>query len=159
MALLRLQTWDGDTLTVPNNDVARHAILNYSLPRAAHSRVVTVGVNYHTPPNKVISVLANLLEQVPGVQPDPPPSIRIVGYHDFTINYELRYAFAAYDEFRRIEGEIHRLIWYHFKRHGIEIPFPVRNVFLHQAEAPDAHKEAPATRLERALRQIDLFRP
>jgi len=156
---LRLQTWDGDTLTVPNNDVARHAILNYSLPRAPHSRLVTIGVNYHTPPNKVISVLANLLEQVPGVQADPPPTIRIVGYQDFTIDYEVRYYFGAYDEFRRMEGEIHRLIWYHFKRHGIEIPFPIRNVFLHQAEAPDAHKEAPATRLERALRQIDLFRP
>lgn len=156
---LRLLTWDGDTLTVPNNEVARHAILNYSLPRGAHSRLVTVGVNYHTPPNKVISVLGNLLEQVPAVLRDPPPTIRIVGYHDFAIQYEIRYAFTGYDEYRRIEGEIHRLVWYHFKRHGIEIPFPVRNVFLHQAEPAEAHKEAPATRLERALRQIDLFRP
>jgi small-conductance mechanosensitive channel/CRP-like cAMP-binding protein len=155
---MRLQTWDGDTLTVPNNEVARHSILNYSAPRSPHSRVATVGVNYHTPPNKVISVLAGLLEQVPGVQPAPPPTIRIVGYHDFTIHYEVRYFFAAYDEFRRIEGEINRLIWYHFKRHGIEIPFPVRNVFLHHAQAPEA-QEASATRLERALRQIDLFRP
>jgi CRP-like cAMP-binding protein len=156
---MRLQTWDGDTLTVPNNEVARHAILNYSLPRTPHSRVVTVGVNYHTPPNKVISVLAGLLEQVPLVASQPPPNVRIVGYHDFSIQYEVRYYFGAYDEFRRIEGEIHRLIWYHFKRHGIEIPFPVRNVYLHQVEAPEGHKEAPATRLERALRQIDLFRP
>jgi small-conductance mechanosensitive channel/CRP-like cAMP-binding protein len=156
---MRLQTWDGDTLTVPNNEVARHAILNYSVPRVPHSRVVILGVNYHTPPNKVISVLAGLLEQVPGVQSEPPPRVRIVGYHDFSIQYEVRYFFDAYDEFLRIEGEIHRLVWYHFKRHGIEIPFPVRNVFLHQVEAPEAHKEAPATRLERALRQIDLFRP
>jgi small-conductance mechanosensitive channel/CRP-like cAMP-binding protein len=156
---MRLQTWDGDTLTVPNNEVARHSLLNYSVPRAPHSRLVTVGVNYHTPPNKVISVLASLLEQVRGVRSEPPPNIRMVGYHDFTIQYEIRYFFAAYDEFRRIEGEIHRLIWYHFKRHGIEIPFPVRNVFLHQAEVPETHREAPATRLERALRQIDLFRP
>ena len=156
---VRLQTWDGDTLTVPNNEVARHSILNYSVPRSAHSRVVSVGVNYHTPPNKVISVLASLLEQVPGVPAEPRPSIRMVGYHDFTIQYEIRYFFGAYDEYRRIESEINRLIWYHFKRHGIEIPFPVRNVFLHQAEVPEQHKEAPATRLERALRQIDLFRP
>jgi small-conductance mechanosensitive channel/CRP-like cAMP-binding protein len=156
---LRLQTWDGDTLTVPNNEVARHAILNYSLPRAPHSRLVIVGVNYHTPPNKVISVLAGLLEQVPGVRSEPPPVIRIIGYHDFAIQYEVRYFFTGYEEFRRIEGEIHRLIWYHFKRHGIEIPFPVRNVFLHQVEVPESHKEAPATRLERALREIDLFRP
>jgi len=156
---LRLVTWDGDTLTVPNNDVARHAILNFSLPRAPHSRVVFIGVNYHTPPNKVISVVASLLEQVPGVLADPPPRARMFAYHESSIQYEIRYFFAGYEEYRRIEGEILRLIWYHFKRHGIEIPFPVRNVFLHNVEAPDAHKEAPATRLERALRDIDLFRP
>ncbi len=93
---LRLQTWEGDTLTVPNNEVARHAILNYSLPRAPHSRLVMVGVNYHTPPNKVISVLAGLLEQVPGVRSEPPPVIRIIGYHDFAIHYEVRYFFTGY---------------------------------------------------------------
>lgn len=156
---MRLQTWDGDTLVVPNNEVARHPILNYSLPRTAHSRFVIIGVNYHTPPNKVISVLSNLMEQVAGVCADPPPSFRILGYHEYTIHYEVRYYFNAYNEYRRIEGEIYRLIWYHFRRHGIEIPFPVRNVYLHQAEAAETPQEAPATRLERALREIDLFRP
>ena len=156
---LRLTTWDGDTLTVPNNEVARHPILNFSLPRTPHSRVVILGVNYHTPPNKVISVLDSLLEQVQGVVADPAPRVRMLGYHDFAIQYEVRYYFNSYDEYRRIEGEIYRLVWYHFKRHGIEIPFPARNVFLHHVDAPDAHKEAPATRLEKALREIDLFRP
>jgi small-conductance mechanosensitive channel/CRP-like cAMP-binding protein len=156
---LRLKTWDGDTLTVPNNEVARHAILNYSLPRSPHSRFVIIGVNYHTPPNKVITVLGHLLEQVAGVQAEPPPSVRLLGYHEYTLQYEIRYYFNAYDEYRRIEGEIFRLIWYHFRRHGIEIPFPTRSVFLHQAEAVEGPKEAPATRMERALREIDLFRP
>ena len=155
---VRLQTWDGDTLTLPNNEVARHSILNYSLPRTAHSRFVIIGVNYHTPPNKVISVLTNLLEQVVGVRAEPRPGVRILGYHEYTIQYEVRYYFDAYDQYRRIEGEIFRLIWYHFRRHGIEIPFPTRSVFLHQAAA-EAPKEAPATRMERALREIDLFRP
>ena len=156
---MRLKTWDSDTLTLPNNEVARHAILNYSLPRSPHSRFVIVGVNYHTPPNKVISVLGNLLAQVAGVQAEPPPSVRILGYHEYTIQYEVRYYFNAYEEYRRIEGEIFRLLWYHFRRHNIEIPFPTRTVFLHQAEAAEGPKEAPATRMERALREIDLFRP
>jgi len=154
----RLRTWDGDTLTVPNNDVARHAILNYSLPRVAHSRVLAIGVNYHTPPNKVASVLHSLLSQVPGLVTDPAPVVRIVSYDEFSIRYEIRYWIPAYDEYRRIEGEINRLVWYHFRRHGIEIPFPIRNVYLHQAGAGEG-ADAPGSRLERALRAIDLFRP
>jgi len=84
--------------------------------------------------------------------------VRIVGYADFTIQYEIRYYVAGYDEYRRAESEILRLVWYHFRRHGIEIPFPVRNVFVRQMEGPSEPAEA-VSRLERALRGIDLFRP
>ena len=155
---MRLRTWDGDTLTVPNNEVARHAVLNYSHPRAPHSRVIVIGVNYHTPPNRVIGILRKVIEQV-GLLEDPPSGVRIVGYLESAIHYEIRYYFAAYDDYRRLEGEIYRLIWYHFRRHGIEIPFPVRDVFLHRAAPAVQSRETPAERLERALRTVDLFRP
>ncbi|HEY2944620.1 MAG TPA: mechanosensitive ion channel family protein [Vicinamibacteria bacterium] len=154
----RLRTWDGDTLTVPNNDVARHGILNYSLPKAPHSRVLTIGVSYHTPPNKVVSVLEGMLAQVQGLVPDPAPGVRVVHYDDSAIRYEVRYWIPAYEDYRRMESEIHRLTWYHFRRHGIEIPFPSRNVYLHQAGATEG-AESPTTRLQRALRGVDLFRP
>lgn len=156
---LRLRTFYGDTLTIPNNEAARHSILNFSQPQKPHSRLVTIGVNYHTPPNKVISVLDNLLEQIPQLARPPAPAIRMVGYHDFTIQYEVRYFLNDYEDYRAIEGEIHRLIWYHFRRHGIEIPFPIRNVYLHQADGAETTGETPVTRLMRALSGIDLFRP
>lgn len=157
---MRLLTWDGDLLTVPNNEVSRHEILNYSNPKVPHSRVLTIGVNYHTPPNKVLSVLRGLLEQVPQLVRDPAPVLRIIAFGDFAITYEVRYWVPDYPSYRTIEGEINRLIWYHFKRHGIEIPFPIRNVYLHQADAVAAQRDLGGTsRLERALRTIDLFRP
>ena len=156
---MRLRTWDGDTLTLPNSEVARHALLNYSQPQRAHSRALIVPVSFVTPPNKVISVLKHLLEQVEGVVADPAPALRVAGYGDFGIQYEVRYFFEGYENYRRIEGEILRLVFYHFKRHGIEIPYPVRNVFLRQVEAADDGGEALSGRLERALRGIDLFRP
>jgi small-conductance mechanosensitive channel/CRP-like cAMP-binding protein len=156
---MRLRTWYGDTLTIPNNEAARHAILNYSQPRLPHSRILLIGVNYSTPPNKVIAVLSQLTEQIPGLSAEPRPLIRIVGYQDFAIQYEVRYFVDDYQEYRRVEGEIYRLIWYHFRRHGIEIPFPIRNVYLRTVEEAEEPREAPATRLERALRAIDLFRP
>jgi small-conductance mechanosensitive channel/CRP-like cAMP-binding protein len=155
---MRLRTWDGDTLTVPNNEVARHAVLNYSHPRAAHSRLILIGVNYHTPPNRTIAVLRKVLEQV-GLPGDPASTVRIIGYHDSAIHYEIRYYFGAYEDYRRLEGEIYRLIWYHFRRHGIDIPFPVRDVFLHRAAPAVESRETPAERLARALRTVDLFRP
>lgn len=156
---MRLLTYSLDTLTIPNNEVARHAILNFSKPRAPHSRVLLMGVNYHTPPNKVISVLENLLEQIPQVLRAPPPVIRIVGYQDFTIQYEVRYFLEDFEQYRLIEGEVYRLIWYHFRRHGIEIPFPIRNVYLRRVDDAEQQPETPVLRLRRTLRSIDLFQP
>jgi len=155
----RLVTWFGDRLTIPNAEVSKRAILNFSHPRAPHSRLLHIGVNYHTPPNKVFSVLEHLIEQVPEVLREPRPALRIIGYRDFTIEYEVRYYLRSYEDYRRIEGEVFRLIWYHFRRHGIEIPFPIRNVHLHQVETRAEAQERDENRLERALRTIDLFRP
>ena len=154
---MRLRTWDGDTLTIPNGEVARHAMLNYSVPRAPHSRVLTVGVSYHTPPNRAIAVIREALAQVHGMPAGSPPAVRIVGYMESAIGYEIRYFYGSYEDYRVIEGEIYRMVWYHFRRTGIEVPFPVRNVFLH-APAPAAATEDVGDRLLRAVRSIDLFR-
>jgi small-conductance mechanosensitive channel/CRP-like cAMP-binding protein len=156
---MRLRTWDDDSLVIPNNEVARHAILNHTAPAAPHSRIVCLGVSYQTPPNKVMSVLTRLLQQVEGVLREPEPRLRVLAYGDHAIQYEVRYFFRDYGEHKRIEGEIHRLVWYHFRRHGIEIPFPIREVHLHTAPGHAAAGDAAADRLARALHGVDLFRP
>src|SRR5262249_4255565 len=97
--------------------------------------------------------------RVPDTAPDPASTVRIVGYQDFAIQYEVRYHFTAYEDWRRVESEIYRLIWYHFRRHGIEIPFPVRDVMIRRAPPVHDTAETPAERLERTLREVDLFRP
>lgn len=155
---VRLHTWYGDLLTIPNNDVARGSILNFSQPAEPHSRFVTIGVSYETPPNQVIAALRRLLAQIPELPRDRQPAVRIVGYGDSAIQYEVRYFLAGYPDYRRVEGEIYRLIWYHFRRDGIEIPFPIRNVYLRNAEA-GAPSGEPSQRLERTLRGVDLFQP
>jgi len=155
---VRLRTWNRDVVTIPNNEVAQHAVVNYGGTPEPHARLLVIGVNYHTPPNKVMGVLQSLLDHVDTVLKEPPPRLRIVGYGDFAIQYEIRYFFERYEDYRAAEGEIHRLIWYYFRRHGIEIPFPVRDVYLHDVAAVEA-RDSKTGRLERALRDIDLFRP
>jgi small-conductance mechanosensitive channel/CRP-like cAMP-binding protein len=154
----RLRTWSQDTLTIPNVEVSRKAILNFSLPRAPHSRVIILGVNLQTPPNRVLRALAEVVRQAPGA-PEPSAVARVLRYGESSVDYEIRYFIERYDDYRRVEGEILRLIWYHFRRLGIEVPFPVRDVFLHPVEAAPSEPETPSKRLGRTLRSIDLFQP
>ena len=153
---LRLVTWDGDLLVVPNNEVARHAMLNYSQPRRPHSRALTVSAGYAAAPNAVMEAIRQALKQVEGLAGDPAPNVRIVGYHDSAIHYEVRYFFHGYEDYRRLESEIFRLVWYQFRRSGIEIPFPTRTLHLHEAPPPPAAEDRKS-RLAKTLRTIDLF--
>ena len=155
---VRLLTWDSDLLTLPNNEVARHALLNYSQPRRPHSRFVIVQAGYAAAPNEVMRAIRQALSQVDGLLSDPAPGVRILNYRDYAIDYEVRYYFQGYEDYRRLEGELYRLIWYQFRRSSIEFPYPTRTVHLHQAEPPPAAPDRVA-RLERTLRTIDLFDP
>lgn len=155
---LRLRTWSNDTLTLPNNDVARKQVLNFSRPAAPHSRVLTVGVSYATPPNRVLAVIREVLRHVEGLPEQPASTVRLIGYADSAMQYEVRYQARAYEDWRRLESEILRLIWYHFRRGGVEIPFPTRTLHVHQAEAR-GEVDGPGERLARALRSVDVFRP
>jgi CRP-like cAMP-binding protein len=150
---MRLRTWDGDTLTIPNNEVSRHALLNYSVPASPHSRLILVQIGYDTPPNKAISVLRAALAQVEGMAAGVAPNVRIVGYHDWAIRYEIRYFFGSYEDYRVVEGDVYRMIWYHLRRSGIPFAFPISTVQIHQPAPADATAE----RLVPALRAIDLF--
>jgi small-conductance mechanosensitive channel/CRP-like cAMP-binding protein len=153
---MRLRTWDGDTLTIPNNEVSRHAMLNYSVPLAPHSRLILVHIGYETPPNRAIGVLRGALAQVDGMAAGVSPSIRIVGYHDWAMRYEIRYFFGSYEDYRVIEGDIYRLVWYHLRRAGIEFAMPISNVVVQQNLAAPRAEDA-ADRVLSALRGIDLF--
>ena len=151
---MRLRTWDGDTLTIPNNEVSRHALLNYSVPSAPHSRVITIHIGYDTPPDRALSVLRGALAQVEGMAGGVAPTIRIVGFQDSWMRYEIRYFFGSYEDYRLIETELHRMIWYHLRRSGIPFALPISFVNVLQ---PSARAEDTGERLLPALRGIDLF--
>jgi hypothetical protein len=103
-------------------------------------------------------VLEALLHQVESVMKEPSPSLRVVAYGESAVTYEIRYFVARYEDYRTAEGEVNRLIWYYFRRHGIDIPYPIRTVHLHNADVHEARDGVPG-RLDRAIRNIDLFRP
>jgi CRP-like cAMP-binding protein len=74
------------------------------------------------------------------------------------MRYEIRYFFGSYEDYRVIEGDIYRLLWYHLRRAGIEFALPISTV--HVLPPPMAARaEDAADRLLPALRGIDLFHP
>ncbi|HEY4491176.1 MAG TPA: cyclic nucleotide-binding domain-containing protein, partial [Acidobacteriota bacterium] len=52
---------------------------------------------------------------------------------------------------------VRKAFWYHFRRNGIEIPFPIRNVYLHQPRELKTVREEDLQRLSDSLRGVYVF--
>jgi len=126
----RLRTIAGQILIVPNSTVSSATIHNMSRPTPLRRHKIPVGASYSDTPGAVIAALIASAKAVPEVLRDPEPTAYIVEYKDFAINYTLRFWTERYFDRTAVEGDVMRMIWYQFKRHGIEIPFPMSDKIL-----------------------------
>lgn len=137
----RILSVENNEIFIPNGKVLSEAVVNYSLPDAMVVRKLTVGVSYHISPNKVRSAVLELLGAVPGVAKRPAPVVRVISYGDFAVHYEIRYPLAEFSSYVETEAEIMNLLWYRFKRNGLEIPLPIRDIHLKQITPESVHAE------------------
>lgn len=157
----RIKTIENNEVFIPNSKVLSEAVVNYSLPDGATIRKLSVGVSYHVAPNTVKKTILDILAAVPDVHRHPEPLVRVVSYSDFSVNYEVRYAIHDFQRHLDIDAEIMNLIWYRFRREGIEIPFPIRTVHLKEitAESRRAEQEKVIAGTLDLIGKVDFLSP
>ena len=126
----RLRTVAGHIMVIPNSTVAASVIHNMTRPTPLRRHTINVGASYSDAPGEVVEALLAAARTVPDVLIEPGPSAYVVEYKDFGINYRLRFWTNRYFDRTAVEGDVMRMIWYQFKRHGIEIPFPMSDKLL-----------------------------
>ena len=147
----RILTRDNTAVYIPNEDLLAGKSINYSKPDPGFICKIPIGLEYGIPPNKIREVLLDVVQHHPGALPVPPPEVRLTGFGDFAINYEIRFMckdFAAGD---RIKAEINNQIWYALKRKDITIPFPIRDVSFAHIER--AHRAKVAGETQAAIEE------
>jgi CRP-like cAMP-binding protein len=97
----------------------------------------------------------------PGVLEEPPPECVLSEFGDSGIEYWCRFFI---DDFRRrdvLTGGVAARLYYDFAREGIEIPYPMRTVHLHQRgdEHEQRDRERRAERLAARFQAIDFLAP
>ncbi|MBN1826884.1 MAG: mechanosensitive ion channel [Candidatus Eisenbacteria bacterium] len=125
-----IRTRDDDYVCIPNSVLASETIVNYSKPDQLHRHNIEVGASYSDAPADVIAALEEAAREASLTADTPPPVAYVVDYLDFGINYRLYFWSRNYWRKNPIRGEVARLIWYKFKRRGIEIPFPMSDQLL-----------------------------
>ncbi|MHC1585847.1 MAG: mechanosensitive ion channel family protein [Candidatus Syntropharchaeia archaeon] len=121
-------------ITIPNAELAKMKIVNLSQPDVKLRVTIPVGVAYGTDIEKVKKILLEIAEEAPHVLDDPSPVTFFTEFADFSLNLIL---IVWIDNIRKkldVIDYINRKINQRFEEEGIEIPFPVRTIYMREIE-------------------------
>jgi small-conductance mechanosensitive channel/CRP-like cAMP-binding protein len=155
----KVLTNDRFEIIVPNANLARAAIRNFSKPTRVLRRSIQVQAPYEFAPAHIIGLLENALDGTPLVLAEPRPMAIVRNFEADGVLYELRY-FTEEAEFVHVtDGKVRERIWHSFRRAGVAIPYTQRDVHVYsmQGESPEQLRAAKQAKRRATLRGVDLF--
>jgi CRP-like cAMP-binding protein len=155
----KIRTRSADIVVIPNMMVTSGKVRNASKPSPIHAEYIFTSAAYDAPPNRVREVLREAVLDVPEVLRDPAPVLRVFKHAESGVDYQVKIWLSDLAHIPDIKSECLAQIWYHFRREGIEIPYPVRELrrgrSASAASGSDATEEGAST-LGR-LRSVPFF--
>jgi hypothetical protein len=128
----RIKNRKNQIVVVPNKELASAEIINYNYYNQA-GRIFTIGLAYKDSPYMIKKAIKDYLQSIEEVLKYPAPDVYLKEFQDFSILYEVRYYIQDFDRALIIDDKIKSGLWFLLKRLGIEVPFPVREVYQHPA--------------------------
>ena len=153
----KLRTKAGQFLIVPNSVIAKEPVLNYSEPTVPTRIEVEVGASYTVPPNDVKRAIMEAIANSPLVMTAPEPQVMIKSFGASAIDYLAQFWIEDYAIDRSARDQVRTNLWYTFRRHNIEIPWPIQIQYERTEEPLTTEKNIAAAAGH--LGGISLFAP
>ena len=120
---------DGREILVPNEDLVTQRVVNWSHTNDQVRLDVKFGVSYASDPHAVRRIALAAIEGMPRILSVPAASCHLINFGDSSLDFILRFWISdPVKGMARIRSDVRFALWDAFKREGIEIPFPVREV-------------------------------
>lgn len=126
-----VRTNDDIDIIVPNSEFVSGKVTNLSHSQNRVRFRIPVGVHYQSDVHLVARVLVEAALECPDVLPDPPPEARLLEFADNSINFEVWvWTETLLSRPQNLRSKVNFLIWDHFKKAGIQIPYPQRDIYI-----------------------------
>ncbi|MBI5559818.1 MAG: mechanosensitive ion channel family protein [Deltaproteobacteria bacterium] len=130
----RIRKLQNNFVIIPNNKLSQSIITNYNLPEMKMSLLIPVSVSYDSDPDEVERLLVEeakkAIGDVPGLLPDQPFVRFIPGFGQSSLDFTLNCQVSEFVDQYLVQHELRKRILKRFRAGGIEMPFPVRTVYL-----------------------------
>ncbi|HEX6733546.1 MAG TPA: mechanosensitive ion channel domain-containing protein [Azonexus sp.] len=134
-----LKHGNGAEFIVPNETLISSTVQNQTYSDTQLRLATTIGVSYDSDLDLASRLMVEAAAAQERVLVEPPPRVTLTLFADSSINLELGFWIADPDAGKgNIVSDVNFAIWRAFKAHGVQIPFPQREVRILNAEAAAA---------------------
>lgn len=127
-------TNDNIAVIVPNSDLVRNHVINWSYGSQRVRLRMPVGVSYSSDLEKVSQALIDAAKSVSQVLPEPTPNVHLKAFGDSSIDFDLLIWIDQPHQHRQIRSDVNFAIARIFREQGIEIPFPQRDLYINSKQ-------------------------
>jgi potassium efflux system protein len=131
--------WDRRELIVPNKEFITGKLINWSLSDPITRVVVPVGVAYGSDTQATEKLLLKIARENLMVLTQPEPSALFMGFGDNSLNFELRVFVRGLENRLPVIHNLHLAIEREFRKAGINIAFPQRDIHLDTTGPLEVH--------------------
>ncbi len=124
-------TRDGREYLIPNEDFITGRVINWSFSDELVRLDVHFGVSYDADPHEVSRLAIEAAMSVGRVVSDRRPVCWLTGFGESSLDFVLRFWITDPQQgLTNVRGKVLLALWDAFKEHGVEIPYPHREIIM-----------------------------
>ena len=128
-------TRDGIEHLIPNETLITERVENWTHSNNRSRLKARIGVHYGSDVRLAMKLCREAARSTERVLADPAPRCLLIGFGDSSVDLELRFWIEdAQNGVRNVTSEVLLRVWDTFHEHGIEIPYPQRDLHIRSSQ-------------------------
>ncbi|WP_228243077.1 mechanosensitive ion channel family protein [Porphyrobacter sp. GA68] len=130
-----ITTRDQREYLIPNENLMINQVENWSYSSRNVRMQVPVGVSYKADLKIAEKLMLEAASKVERILKTPPPTVWMNGYGDNSVDFVIQCWISDPEEgIGNVRSAVLKNLWWLFQEHGIEIPFPQRDINIRSSE-------------------------
>jgi small-conductance mechanosensitive channel len=127
---------DGREFLIPNEDLVTQKVVNWTYTDKNTLVKVLFSTNYDADPRLVCKLAIEVAAAAPRAIKNKPPNCILTEFAEAGMKFSLTFWIADPDGMDGVKSEVMLALWDAFKREGIRVPYPVREIRVRGGALP-----------------------
>ena len=127
---------DGREFLIPNEDLVTQKVVNWTYTDKNTLVKVLFGTNYDADPRLVCKLAIEIAAAAPRAIKNKPPNCILTEFAEAGMKFSLTFWIADPDGMDNVKSDVMLALWDAFKREGIRVPYPVREIRVRGGALP-----------------------